>query len=39
MSFDKNAAPYSRESLEVTDALLKDMGVEPGKAKGRDESK
>lgn len=39
MIFDKNAAPYSRESLEVTDALLKDMGVEPRKAKGRDESK
>lgn len=36
---DKNAAPYSRESLEVTDALLKEMGVEPEKARGRDESK
>lgn len=36
---DSNAAPYSRKSLDVTDELLKAMGVEPAKAKGRDESK
>ena len=36
---DKNAAPYSVTSLDVTDNLLKDMGVDPKKARGRDESK
>ena len=36
---DKNAAPYSRKAFDVTDDLLKDMGVEPANAKGRDEGK
>lgn len=39
MIIDKNAAPYSVTSLEVTDNLLQDMGVDPKKARGRDESK
>jgi len=39
MILDKNAAPYSKDSFEVTDDLLREMGVDPAKAKGRDESK
>ena len=36
---DQNATPYSKKDLDVTDALLKAMGVEPKDAKGRDEGK
>lgn len=39
MILDKNAAPYSKSSFDVTDDLLREMGVEPAKAKGRDEGK
>ena len=37
--FDKSAAPFVKESYEVTDMLLKAMGVNPKDAKGRDEGK
>ena len=37
--FDRAAAPYSRKSFDVTDDLLKEMGVEPHNARGRDEGK
>ena len=36
---DANAAPYSKPGFDVTDALLKEMGVDPKSAKGRDEGK
>ena len=36
---DLNAAAYSKSSLNVTDGMLKELGVEPGDAKGRDEGK
>ena len=36
---DANAAPYSKASFSVTDALLKEMGVDPTNAKGKDEGK
>ena len=36
---DVNAAPYSKAGFDVTDALLKELGVDPKEAKGRDESK
>ena len=36
---DRTAAPFAKASLDVTDEVLKDMGVEPKDAKGRDESK
>lgn len=37
--FDKPAAPFAKAQYEVTDAILKDMGVDPVKAKGRNEGK
>ena len=33
---DVNAAPYSKASYNVTDALLKEMGVDPKTARGRE---
>jgi len=36
---DSNAAPYARKSYDVTDAMLKKLGVDPKEAKGRDEGK
>ena len=36
---DVNAAPYSKAKFNVTDALLKEMGVDPANAKGKDEGK
>ena len=32
---DKSAAPFAKAHYEVTDAILKDMGVDPIKAKGK----
>ena len=37
--FDSNAAAYATKTLDVTDAMLKDLGVDPKEAKGRDEGK
>ena len=37
--FDSNAAVFSRSETDVTDAMLKAMGVDPKDAKGRDEGK
>lgn len=31
--FDANAAPYARKSYDVTDAMLKEMGVDPAEAR------
>ena len=39
MIFDSNAAAYATSTLDVTDAMLKDLGVDPKEAKGRDEGK
>lgn len=39
MILDKTATPYAKSSYEVTDAMLVEMGVDPKKAKGLDESK
>ena len=36
---DKSAAAYATSALDVTDELLKDLGVDPAEAKGRDEGK
>ena len=36
---DLNAAAYATKTLDVTDAMLKDLGVDPKDAKGRDEGK
>ena len=36
---DANAAPYAKKSFEVTDELLKEMGVDPKSARGNDEGK
>ena len=36
---DSNAAAYATKTLDVTDAMLKDLGVDPKAAKGRDEGK
>ena len=36
---DQTAVAYARTSFDVTDDLLKDMGVDPKAAKGRDEGK
>ncbi len=36
---DKSAAPFVKEGLDVTDAMLKAMDVDPSQAKGRNESK
>ena len=36
---DQTAAAYAKKAFDVTDGLLKDMGVDPRNAKGRDEGK
>ena len=37
---DRSAAPYAKSALDVTDGVLKEMGVDPANAKkGDDESK
>ena len=36
---DSNAAAYATKTLDVTDMMLKDLGVDPKEAKGRDEGK
>ena len=36
---DLNATACSKPSLNITDGMLKELGVEPGDAKGRDEGK
>ena len=36
---DKNATAYSAQTLDVTDEMLKELGVDPKEAKGRDEGK
>ena len=37
--FDSNATTYAKASYNVTDAILKEMGVDPKNAKGKDEGK
>ena len=37
--FDSNATTYAKPSYNVTDAILKEMGVDPKNAKGKDEGK
>ena len=37
--FDKTAAPYSKPVYSVTDDMLRNLGVDPKNAKGRDEGK
>ncbi len=36
---DQTATAYAKKSFDVTDDLLKDLGVDPKEAKGRDEGK
>lgn len=36
---DKSAAPFAKPGYDVTDDMLKAMGVDPAQAKGRDEGK
>lgn len=36
---DATAAPYSKKAFSVTNALLKEMGVDPANARGLDEGK
>ena len=36
---DANAAAFAAKSLDVTDEMLKELGVDPKEAKGRDEGK
>ena len=36
---DQTAAAYAKKSFDVTDNLLKELGVDPTNAKGRDEGK
>ena len=36
---DSNAAAYASKSLDVTDEMLKELGVDPKAARGRDEGK
>ena len=36
---DANAAAYATKTLDVTDDMLKELGVDPKEAKGRDEGK
>ena len=36
---DANAAAYAVPTLDVTDEMLKELGVDPSEAKGRDEGK
>jgi len=37
--FDSNAAPFAKKTYDVTDEMLKALGVDPAEAKGRNESK
>ena len=37
--YDVNAAPYAKKGYDVTDEMLKALGVDPKDAKGRDEGK
>ena len=37
--YDVNAVPYAKKGYDVTDEMLKALGVDPKDAKGRDESK
>ena len=37
--FDQQSAPYAKPAYDVTDQVLKAMGVDPKDAKGRDEGK
>ena len=37
--FDSNAAAYGKPAYDVTDEMLKALGVDPKEAKGRDEGK
>ena len=37
--FDSTATPYAKKSYDVTNEMLKEMGVDPANAKGRDEGK
>ena len=37
--YDVNAVPYAKRGYDVTDEMLKALGVDPKDAKGRDESK
>ena len=39
MVLDKTAAPFAKDKYDVTDAMLKEMGVDPKDAKGRDAGK
>ena len=36
---DQTAAAYAKKTFDVTDGLLKELGVDPANAKGRDEGK
>ena len=36
---DRTAAPFAKAKYDVTDEMLKELGVEPKDAKGRDEGK
>lgn len=38
MILDANAAVFAKKDFDVTDAILKEMGVDPAKAKGRETS-
>ena len=37
--YDANAVPYAKKGYDVTDEMLKALGVDPKDAKGRDEGK
>ena len=37
--YDVNAVPYAKKGYDVTDEMLKTLGVDPKDAKGRDEGK
>ena len=39
MVFDASAAAYAKKDFDVTDQMLKEMGVDPKTAKGADEGK
>ena len=36
---DRNATAYAKPGMDITDAMLKEMGVDPAEAKGKDEGK
>ena len=37
--YDSNAVPFAKSEYDVTDAMLKELGVDPKDARGRDEGK